>query len=67
MYEYENLRRITYGETGALFIPVCSKCGRFVKADDNMMFNVEDDFDRKKPNAFCTKDGRVSMPFEGFY
>jgi len=67
MYEYENLRRITYGETDAQFIPVCPKCGRFVKADESMMFNMENDFDRKCTNATCKKCGRVQMPFEGFY
>jgi hypothetical protein len=66
MNEYENLRRITYGDTGARFLPVCPKCGRFVKADDEMMFNDDDDFDREKSNAMCKKCGRVQMPFEGF-
>ena len=66
MYEYENLRRVTYGDTHASFIPVCPKCGRFVKEDENMMFTREGDFDRKQPNATCKKCGRIEMPFEGF-
>jgi len=66
MYEYENLRRVTYGKTGVSFIPVCPKCGRFVKVDKSMMFNMEDDFDREKPNATCSRCGRMQMPFEGY-
>ena len=63
-HEYENMRRIVYGE-GATFIPVCEKCGRFVKADEEIYVNdctgVKD-----APNATCKKCGRTKMLFEGF-
>jgi len=65
MYEYENLRRVAY-DGGAVFVPVCPKCGRFVKADDSVMVN---DSLSLFPgyNATCSKCGRVEMPFEGFF
>ena len=65
MYEYEGVRRITYGEEGATFIPVCMKCGRFVKADD-VVFVSEGAGLKKQPNATCSKCGRTEMMFEGF-
>ena len=63
-YAYEGVRRVVYGE-GATFVPVCPKCGRFVKADDFIRVRM-DEID-KKPNATCSKCGRVAMPFEGCY
>lgn len=64
MYEYENMRRIAY-EDGATFIPVCEKCGRFVKADK--LIEVDGmGYLKDAPNATCKKDGRVKMIFEGF-
>jgi hypothetical protein len=60
--EYENTRRLVYGdEDNATFIPVCEKCGRFVKADEIVFIN-----DRKKDNATCSKCGRTKMLFEGY-
>lgn len=68
MNEYPELRRKCYdfgeGET-AYFVPVCPICGRFVKAD-NTIFASLSKVD-EKPNATCSKHGRVIMPFEGFY
>jgi len=61
---YENFRRIVYGE-GATFIPVCEKCGRFVKADKTILINLEDGV-KDCPNATCSKCGRTKMLFEGF-
>ncbi|GEM_PF-2173948 len=69
MYEYENVRRVVYRfeEYGAAyFIPVCSKCGRFVKADETIEINEVRGL-KKQPNATCSKCGRVEMIFEGFY
>jgi hypothetical protein len=69
MYEYVNLRRELYktDEWGdLLFIPVCPKCGRFVKADKAVTVNGLGEY-VSKPNATCKKDGRVEMPFEGFF
>ena len=64
MYEYENTRRIVYGD-GAYFIPICSICGRFVRADKEIFAN---DFGLKKQsNATCKKCGRIEMIFEGFF
>lgn len=65
MYEYENMRRLQY-EGGMLFIPVCPKCGRFVKADDAVTVNGFGEY-VSKPNATCSKCGRIEMPFEGFF
>ena len=63
-YTYEGMRRLNY--IGAYFIPVCDKCGRFVKADDvvyqNDITGVAD-----QPNATCKKCGRIEMIFEGYY
>jgi ribosomal protein L32 len=64
-HEYENVRRITY-EGGAVFVPVCEKCGRFVKADKTIEVSEMNGL-KKQPNATCKKCGRVEMLFEGFY
>ena len=37
-YTYENTRRICY-TGGATFVPVCSTCGRYVKADTTIKTN----------------------------
>ncbi len=63
-YSYENTRRIDYGE-GATFVPVCTKCGRYVKADENILINDHEGL-KKQPNATCSKCGRTEMLFEGF-
>lgn len=64
MYEYEGTRRIGY-EGGAIFVPVCVKCGRFVKADKCVKVSELSGLS-KEPNATCSKCGRVEMVFEGF-
>lgn len=66
-YEWVNFRRVTYKGTGVCFIPVCTKCGRFVTADNSIKFNVEYGFNKKEANATCKKCGRVGMIFEGYY
>jgi len=63
-YSYENFRRVSYD--GAVFVPVCDKCGRFVKADDELMVNGLGEVS-KEPNAICSKCGRINMPFEGWF
>lgn len=65
MNEYEEVRRVVYGDEGATFIPVCEKCGRFVKADKEVYFNGLGDL-KDEPNATCKKDGRIKMIFEGY-
>jgi len=66
MYEYPNTRRVVYDPRGecATFIPVCMKCGRYVKADDSVQIGYSGL--RKQPNATCSQCGRVEMLFEGF-
>lgn len=64
-YTYENTRRLTYGE-GATFVPVCTKCGRYVKADEEISFNWLSGNLADQPNATCSKCGRIQMLFEGF-
>ena len=60
---YENTRRVLYS-CGAQFVPVCRKCGRYVKPDDTIQYN--DYGVRNQPNATCSKCGRTKMLFEGF-
>lgn len=62
-FEYEGVKRVSYG--GWCFIPVCPKCGRFVKADETVMIN-EDHGPFPGWNATCKKCGRVEMPCEGY-
>lgn len=73
MNEYEGMNRIVYGEDRALFLPVCSRCGRFVKADATIRFQVQvipgswnDGIEPVEPNATCRKCGRVAMVWEGW-
>ncbi len=61
---YENTRRIVYAG-GATFVPVCERCGRFVKADP-VIVEIGDRLS-DMPNADCSKCGRTHMLFEGFY
>ena len=63
--EYENMRRISYGEEGATFIPICKECGRIVKPDASVYFNGLGEVS-KRPNATCSKHGRINMIFEGY-
>lgn len=69
-YTYENTRRITYGgddEGGAaVFIPVCEKCGRFVKAAKTVRVSLCGGL-KEEPNAECSRCGPTTMPFEGFF
>lgn len=64
-YEYENARRVCYAG-GAVFIPVCEKCHRFVKRHKTIWisehFGLSD-----RPNAECSKCGPTRMLFEGFF
>lgn len=65
-YSYEHVRRVTYGDTGAQFVPVCPQCGRFVKADWILSVDAEGRVKPDEPNATCSQCGRVAMPFEGY-
>ena len=54
-------------EGGATFVRVCSKCGRFVKADKSIKLNKwTGNLIETETNATCKNCGRVNMPFEGF-
>ncbi len=67
-FEYPECRRVCYGEgdhEGATFIPVCQKCGRFVKPDEKVTLTY-DGPPEDKPNATCKKCGRIKMLFEGY-
>lgn len=68
-FEYQNARRICYGDDDeygkAQFVPVCSKCGRFVKADATITFGEYTI--APGPNATCKRCGRINMLFEGFF
>jgi hypothetical protein len=62
--EYENMRRVCY-KSGAQFVPVCEKCGQFVRADKTI--RVSEGLGLSKDmNATCSKCGRTHMLFEGF-
>lgn len=60
---YEGARRILY-DGGALFVPVCIRCGRFVRADETIRFDAAG---KPAENATCSRCGRTHMAFEGFY
>lgn len=64
MNDYENMYRIRYN-SGATFVPVCIKCGRFVKADKTVKISEGLGLS-EEPNAKCSKCGRSHMLFEGF-
>lgn len=63
-HSYAEMRRVSY-DGGAVFVPVCERCKRFVKADPTIMVNDATGLS-KQPNATCTRCGRVQMLFEGF-
>jgi hypothetical protein len=64
--EYVESPRVVYN--GYCYVRICPKCGRFVKADDNVMGRgIDSDWiPARQPNATCKKCGRVEMPAEGF-
>lgn len=64
MYEYDKSPRIEY-ENRMIFIRVCPKCGRFVKADKIIKVNYYDQ--PVGSNSTCSKCGRVEMVYEGIY
>ena len=65
MSDYINTKRKIYGD--AWFLPVCEKCGRFVKADESVFINGFGQFDKERTNCNCSKCGRSNMLFEGYY
>lgn len=65
MYEFENERRIIYGD-GAMFVRRCAKCCRFVRAPKTMLFNLEGNY-IEEDNTHCIKCGPTHLIFEGFF
>lgn len=65
IYDYENMRMVVYGKESAAFYPVCEKCGRFVKADAEVVVNGFGEL-KDLPNATCTRCARTKMIFEGY-
>jgi hypothetical protein len=67
-FEEHTRRKIYDGgrEGNMVFIPRCTKCGQFIKADKSVMVNGLGEL-KDQPNATCSNHGRVSMPFEGFF
>ena len=65
---YENVKRLIFSneEHGdAYFIPVCEKCGRFVKVPPQLAF---DGYGQPLKNQLeCSKCGITNMIFEGYY
>lgn len=61
---YPETRRVQY-EGGAIFVPVCMTCHRYVKPDETIRTNERGL--HPGPNATCSKCGRTRMHFEGFY
>ena len=71
MNEYEGVRRVSYdfgGDIGqAVFVPVCQKCGRFIKAPAPLITSARNLQRREsEPYAECSRCGPTVMPFEGF-
>jgi len=64
-FEYAGTRRISYSG-GAIFVPVCEKCGRYVKAYLFIRINGLGQLSQG-PNAHCSKCGKTRMIFEGFF
>lgn len=62
--EYTNIKRIQYNG-GATFVPVCQKCGRFVKPYNKIRVSEGLGLSNDK-NASCSKCGPTYMIFEGF-
>lgn len=64
-FEYENTRRIGYdlceGQGTAFFLPVCPKCGRYVKMDSSILWNEDTGLLKNAHNATCKKDGRITI------
>lgn len=62
--DYPETRRIIY-ESGAVFVPVCEKCNRFVKPNATIRVSGGEGL-AHEPNAQCAKCGATNMLFEGF-
>jgi len=63
--DYEETQRISYGPNGAMFVPVCEKCSRFVKANPEITFDWQGQ-PVDGPNAKCSKCGDTRMIWDGY-
>lgn len=64
-FAYEGVRRVVYGEERAQFVPVCVKCGRFVKAPETIC--LDGLIPPTNPtHTTCSRCGPTRMLFEGF-
>lgn len=63
---WEGIRRVSYGvgDDEIYFVPVCEKCGRFVKARATV--RRDQDGPTLGPTADCKKCGPTTMPFDGY-
>ena len=71
MTDYPEIRRISYPDPEdsigtAVFVPVCEKCGRFVKAHITILVSEHSGLE-DEPNADCSRCGPTKMLFEGFF
>jgi hypothetical protein len=64
---YENTPRHIYplgnGDGDAYFLPICPKCGRYIKMDSQIFWNEYTGF-KNQPNATYSKCGRVKIECE---
>jgi hypothetical protein len=63
----ENAPLQLYGDL--LFVRRCPECGRYVKADPTLHYEVNglEQVRFTQPNATCSKHGRVLMEWAGYY
>lgn len=67
--EYAGVNWVSYDgghEGDPWFVPVCVKCGRFVKKDEHVCTSGDGQLS-PEPNATCSKCGRTHMIFMGFF
>ncbi len=70
-FEWPATRRVIYGGKrdggpgdGAMFVPACEKCGRYVTPRKEVTFDSNGQ--PVGPTADCSKCGPTTMPFEGY-
>ncbi len=67
--EFDENPRATYdsrGEGDVVFVRICPKCSRFVKADPTVTM-AGSVMQPEGTNATCSQCGRVAMPLEGYF
>lgn len=71
-WAYPDTPRVSYdfgADIGkAIFVPVCERCARFIKAPDPLVTSAKNlQAMAPEPFATCSKCGPTTMPFEGFF